>query len=227
MAVVMAKCPHCLGVAQLRVIGHWPHQGPMKGNEVSLGAACPGCSMPVAILARYEGAAHEWGHWMNNLATSTGPIANHKLTYLRHWPAPPMPACPAHLPPNVEKAFLSAEHNFPQKGQEEASGMMYRRALELGLTAKYPERNGTLAQTIRGLVDDRVLTEDIGRWANDVRLIGNEAAHGDEVTRDELIAIRGFADAVLRYVWTLPAQVAQRHADKPTASAPIVTKKPE
>jgi hypothetical protein len=94
---------------------------------------------------------------------------------------------------------------------------MYRRALEMALSHKYPDLKGTLFERIRKLVSDGVLTKELGDWADSIRLIGNEAAHADEVTRDDLTMARAFTDAVLRYVFTLPTQVATRRAGTVTA----------
>jgi Domain of unknown function (DUF4145) len=225
MAVVMLKCPHCLGMAQLKVIGLFvvPHTAPKGRGNVSLGTVCPGCHMPVAVLAKRTigtGGAQDqqFNNAMNGLLNSTAPIESSYLELVDHWPKPPEPQIPDHLPDPVAKAFMQAERNYPLAGHEEAAGLMYRRSLELALGAKYPDYGGNLAGMIKRLVAERVLTEDVGHWATEVRLVGNDAAHALEVTRDDLEMMRGFADAVLRYVWTLPTQVQRRRAAKPPAS---------
>jgi hypothetical protein len=221
MAVVTLKCPHCLGMSQLRVIGHFIEtrkQPPT--DEVALGAICPGCGKPVAILARRTAARGNtaletnFSNAMTNLENSMGPIESSHLQYVDHWPKPPDPRIPAHLPPLVQKTFLQAENNYPLEGHEEAAGLMYRRSLELALGAKYPDLKGSLADVIKKLVSDGVLTSDLSQWATEVRLVGNDAAHAEEVTRNDLEMMRGFAEAVLEYVWTLPTQVQQRRASK-------------
>jgi hypothetical protein len=216
MAYVSLTCPHCYSKSQLKVIGFNYDQITRKqGQAISLGTFCPGCLMPVAVLAqRMESDLATFLSLMNGLIASQHPIEPSKLKYLDHWPKLIDPQIPAHLPKPVEKSYLQAEKNFPLDGHEEAAGLMYRRALELALSEKYPERKGTLASTIKDLVAEKILTEDLGNWANEVRLVGNDAAHASEVTRDDLEMMRAFADAVLKYVWTLPTQVQQRRSSK-------------
>lgn len=149
---------------------------------------------------------------MQQMMASSTPIENHALVLVEIWPKVAVPQIPDHLPDSVRKAFMQAEANFTIEGHEEAAAMMYRRSLELALGAKYPDEKGSLKQTIDSLVAKHILTEDLGIWANDVRLLGNEAAHDDGVSKDELAMMRGFADAVLRYTWTLPEQVKLRRA---------------
>ena len=107
--------------------------------------------------------------------------------------------------------MLQAEKNFPIAGSEEASAMMYRRSLELTLADLYPAQKGTLAKRIKDLVEKHTLPEAMGQWADEIRQLGNEAAHDpDDVDRPQLTMIRGFTDATLRYLYTLPAEVAAR-----------------
>src|SRR5262249_47705168 len=127
------------------------------------------------------------------------------------WPAVPGPRIPEHLPPEVERVYLQAERNFPIKGNEEAAGTMYRKALDVGLKIIDPAVKGTLKDRIEALVKQHRLTPSLGEWAQQIRLLGNEAAHEiDEPTREEVIALRNFSDLVLRYLFTLPAMVAER-----------------
>jgi hypothetical protein len=216
MAFIGLTCPHCLKETQLKVIGfNFDTANQRDGMSVSLGTFCPGCLKPVAVEARRTVSDQSrFGSAISQLLSSQAPLSSSYLAYVDHWPKPPSPTIPEHLPPSVEKAFMQAEGNFPREGYEESSGMMYRRALELGLGEKYPEMTGNLAGKIRKLVEDHVLTTDLGEWATEVRLVGNDAAHAPEVTRDDLEMMRAFADAVLRYVWTLPTQVQQRRAAK-------------
>lgn len=120
---------------------------------------------------------------------------------------------PADLPESVERAFAQGERNYHSQGCEEAAAMMYRRALEVGLKLAYLEMTGMLAARIKRLVAEHHLPAPIGEWADQVKLIGNDGAHEvDGVSRDDLDAQRGFVDMTLRYVFTLPAQIAARRS---------------
>lgn len=129
------------------------------------------------------------------------------------YPEPGKPVIPEHLPPDIGRIYLQAERNFPTEGNEEASGTMYRKALDVGLKLVAPEVAGNLAQRIDKLVEKHLLTESLGEWSHQIRLLGNDTAHEiDQPTRDELTALRNFSDLVLRYLFTLPNMVSQRKA---------------
>jgi Domain of unknown function (DUF4145) len=72
---------------------------------------------------------------------------------------------------------------------------------------------------IRKLVADGVLTKELGDWADNIRLIGNDAAHGQEVIRDDLEMARccvGRGDGS----WRHPVPIgALSSADDPIAWA--------
>lgn len=144
------------------------------------------------------------------------------LKLLQAWPEAPKPRIPQHLDARVARALLQAESNFAIKGNEEAAGMMYRKALEVALDLKFPDVPGMLKAKIKKLVDRRDLTAAIGAWADHIRELGNEAAHEDEpLSRADLTAMREFTDAVLRYAISLPAEIeARRAANSPPVEAP-------
>ena len=76
-----------------------------------------------------------------------------------------------------------------------------------------PSVTGLLKPRIAKLVQQNLLTPALGEWAEQIRLLGNEAAHEiDQPTREEVEALRNFSDLVLRYLFTLPAMVAARKA---------------
>lgn len=180
----------------------------------SFAAVCPRCSKPIAFILGPAGSVAsgsnfdaECGHFSNHNAS----LEDYELAILNVWPEPPKPSIPDHVPPAVERAMLQAERNYPMAGNEEAAGMMYRRTLELALKDKFPALTGSLASRIKKLVQDKTLPETMGDWADEIRDLGNDAAHDPgEVDRDQLRLIRGFTDATLRYLYTLPAEIEAR-----------------
>jgi hypothetical protein len=181
---------------------------------------CPGCNKPVGAVVKSDSkmnSANQHTQFVSTLypsgatlVTANVTVQNFRLNLVEYWPKATEPAVPDHLPDPVAKAFLQAERNFPLAGHEEAAGSMYRRALEVGLMIKYPDLKGTLAQRIKKLVETNILTKELGEWSDGIRLIGNDAAHADEVTQEDLKMARAFTDAVLRYTFTLPEQVRLR-----------------
>ncbi len=133
-----------------------------------------------------------------------------KVTIQHFWPNPQGPEIPEHLTEPVKKAFRQAEINFPRRGCEEAAGVMYRRALEMALKEIDQNTTGTLATRIAKAADKGVLTKAVAEWAHEIKNLGNEAAHEtDGIDREELAAIRGITEMVLRYVFTLPGMVRE------------------
>jgi Domain of unknown function (DUF4145) len=156
----------------------------------------------------------------DQLQGQPGDLTQHGWQVFSFWPVAPGPLIPEHLPPEVERVYLQAERNFPISGNEEAAGTMYRKALDVGLKIIDPSvTTGVLKARIATLVQRNLLTPALGEWAEQIRLLGNEAAHEiDQPTRDEVEALRNFSDLVLRYLFTLPAMVAARKA--PVSAGP-------
>ncbi|MCB1424102.1 MAG: DUF4145 domain-containing protein [Nitratireductor sp.] len=117
---------------------------------------------------------------------------------------------PPDLPESVERAYRQAERNRVQPDCEEPAATGYRRAIENAIKEKHPETKGPLRDRIRKLGDSGNLPKDMVAWAHQVRILGNDGAHElDGVTREEVEQARGFADAFLRYLISMPVMVEQ------------------
>jgi hypothetical protein len=179
----------------------------------SVGAVCPNCNGPIAFMMANI-LAGPLGELMQQLTKflgeGNGPDVS-SLKVVEFWPKSAQPSVPDHVPEQIGRAVLQAERNFHVDGNEEASAMMYPRSLELALKDKFPALTGTLAARIKQLVADKTLPQAMGDWADEIRDLGNDAAHDPiEVDRTQLTMIRGFADATLRYLYTLPAEINAR-----------------
>ncbi len=106
---------------------------------------------------------------------------------------------------------MQAERNRLSPDCQEAAATMYRRSLDLALKEAFPQENGMLDAKLKKLVREKRLPEAIGDWAHEVRLIGNDGAHDLEgVSQGDLLDAKAFIDTVLKYLFTLPAQIASR-----------------
>jgi hypothetical protein len=115
---------------------------------------------------------------------------------------------PEHLTDNVAKAFRAAEKNYPMEDCEDASATMYRRSLDVATKEAYPSISGSLSQRIAELSRQNVIPQAMKDWADHIRWIGNDGAHEPiGVNKDELEVIRGFTDAFLRYLISMPFKV--------------------
>lgn len=227
MAFCVLDCPHC-GAREVafRLIGAVTPPESLQIAErkkfAVAGAFCPRCAMPVALKMAAT----------DNLSNTTIAIADAISKWQRsngeplpeefHLAATIVPtpdgdaSVPNYLPETVSRAFRQAELNFKSENAEEAAAIMYRRALELAVKDQFPELTGTLAARIKKLVDSGDLPKALGEWASEVRLVGNDGAHEvDGVTRPDLVDARGFTDAFLRYLVTMPEEVRRRrHPDQ-------------
>jgi len=210
MPIITHKCPH--GECLTEHIALWVVS--LANVHTQLVAAylqCPKCKLPSVALLQTPGYPAE------QLMQHGGDLTDIHCIIMAFWPEPPGPQIPDHLPPEVARVYLQAERNFPVAGNEEAAGTMYRKALDIGLKITAPSVGGTLKARIAELVKRHILTASLGEWADQIRLLGNDAAHDiDEPTRDELDALRNFSDLLLQYLFTLPTMVAARRATHST-----------
>ncbi|MDF0490682.1 DUF4145 domain-containing protein [Sphingomonas sp. H39-1-10] len=220
MIVLTADCPHCRAHNMTFEVIGWKvgASDPVAQPFAAIAATCRQCGMPIAL--QYETALGDSWQTLHqrvvNIMQRSGSLNSTELVPVQVWPAPEAARIPDDLPPEVERALGQAEHNFSSLGCEEAAAMMYRRALEIGLKKAYPEMKGMLAARIKQLVAEHHLPAPLGEWLDQVKLIGNEGAHEvDGVSRDDLEAQRGFVDMALRYIFTMPAQIAARRGLPP------------
>ena len=226
MSIITAKCPHCridnirLDVVSGRVIDHPAGNGP-NPFHLAVNMSCSNCGYPscavytagISDLMYFPAFQTEAAKALNEARD----LAARGFRREALWPETPKPRIPEYLDPDAARALLQAERNFDIAGNEEAAATMYRRTLEVSLKKAFPSGPDNLSKHIKALVRDGKLTPTIGEWADHIREIGNEAIHETgQLSRADLIAMREFTDAVLRYAISLPAEiVARRRATLP------------
>jgi len=209
MAILTQTCPHCLtSHIGLKIIAGTP----INGERWAAHLKCPKCFMPSCAVMMYGNrGAHSW----TNHAQYEGDIDSWGWYVTDSWPQQPEPIIPENLPPDVAKAYLQAERNFSILGNEEAAGMMYGKALDIGLLTIDPTLKGMLGLKIKKLSEAGKLTSDLSEWSGQIRDIRNDATHEQvPISRDELAALRSFSEMVLRYLFTLPGAVKKRRGEK-------------
>ncbi|MFT8245187.1 DUF4145 domain-containing protein [Roseomonas sp. BN140053] len=134
---------------------------------------------------------------------------------VRYWPEPEEPSLPKFLPENVKRAFAQAQDNILRRHWE-AAGIMFRKSLENGLKLLHPEGKGTLQRRIENLPIETGVTPTMREWADEIRSLGNDAAHEEtEFTEAEAKALQAFTEVFLTYAFTLPGQLKARKAEQP------------
>jgi hypothetical protein len=107
------------------------------------------------------------------------------------------------VPDVARRAYASAISCF-ETGNFEPSVIMCRKCVE-AVCENLGARDGRLVDRLRKLRDEGRIEERLYRWADELRLVGNDAAHdldiriGKEDARDSL----DFVEAILLYVFAL------------------------
>lgn len=213
MVTLVNQCPHedCLTERmrfELRAVSYAPGAHPQEVRNF-VHASCGACAQPVAFEVATEGGRGRLGPDFEQYPYGLEQLGWHVV---RIWPEVPGPDVPDFLPDQVARAFLSAERNFMQRDMEEAAAASYGRALDIGTKMFAPDLGAsTLYNRIKRLAEQNRITADLAAWANSIRLIRNDALHEiDQIDRDQLVAIRGFTEMVLTYIFTLPGMLAER-----------------
>ncbi len=148
-------------------------------------AKCPSCGEPfVAISGNYGDHGDE-----------------------RHWDTPSryLPTV-SHLewkfPKDISSAFGEANACFKAKAYT-ASAVMCRKTLE-GICAAHGVKGRNLATSLKKMKEANVIDQRLFTWADQLRISGNEAAHGVTTTFSEEDSqdILDFTLALLEYVFT-------------------------
>jgi hypothetical protein len=206
MAIITHVCPHCkTDHIGLRIVALT-----RNGNQPIVHLTCPKCDLPSSAklsLINPTLGIDQWAQW-------PGDYLQMGYGVERFWPEPPKPQIPELIHPDIDRVYLQAERNFVIEGNEEAAGMMYRKALDIGLKKIDSSLKGMLGARIKTLAKDGRLTASIAEWSDDVKTLGNDAAHEEAaIGRDELAHLRDFTEMVLRYLFTLPNTVKKRRGE--------------
>ena len=194
-----ADCPHC-GIQQVAfsVINNIMIADKSGQNFWDVLARCGGCYY--GVVATFDG---------NDQRTPSEYPSMIPHSLLKILPEPLNTSAPDHTPPHVASFFKQGASSLRQKSFD-AAGSMFRKALETSLKSKFPgiSSNLTLYKRIEKAVGNHDLTPDMGKWAHEIRVLGNDAVH-DEVpfSGEEAQSLHDFTRLVLMYLFTLPGMV--------------------
>ncbi|MBL8883240.1 MAG: DUF4145 domain-containing protein [Hyphomicrobium sp.] len=208
MGFVKHKCPHCLTEDMSFSVVKAYDLPDLTGVGALL--VCGRCQLPACmhVVGGRSGGLHA------AVFEKTPDPCSQGWPVMGFWPEASRVQIPEYLPADVERAFKQAEDNYARVGNEEAAGMMYRKALDVAVKKIDPSLSGTLGPKLKALHKQGKLTTDIAEWADHVRALGNEAAHDDTpIERDDLTDLRGLTDMVLRYLFSLPNLIRKRRGE--------------
>ena len=169
-----------------------------SGNEwACLLLRCPTCKGP--FLARqtfsaegYTPDGEAYGHWRISLL----------------YPSVPYELGPP-VPKNISSAYREARLCF-LAGAHTACALMCRKAIEC-LCAEFSANGSNLKAQLKHLLDQKKLDERLYTWADQLRLVGNEAAHDTSFSaaKDEATDIMDFTRALMEYVFVFEERFKQ------------------
>lgn len=118
---------------------------------------------------------------------------------------------PRYLPDNVESFFIQGVKSLPSN--PDAAGAMFRKTLEIALNDVVPKelQDKSIYDKINDAVKHNHISDELGQWANIIRIDGNEATHDEKpFDLDQAEILRQFTELFLNQIYTLPTLVRKR-----------------
>ena len=205
MSVFQADCPHCGTKSVAFKIAHARRAEKQDSTPWDTLAFCLQCSR--SILATF--ITPDRSNPVKWLETGGRGLLLPPTIY----PSLPSTGAPEHTPENVAEFYRQGMENLP--GAYDAAGSMFRKVLDTGLKAKFPDiKKGNLKERIQKAADRHELTPELAEWAHQIRLDGNDAAHDEEVfSEGDVKRLQTFTELVLIYLFKLPGMLKDARGD--------------
>ena len=205
---MLVECDHCQATVDGKVIGQYKEDYDELGvtERVSL-LRCPRCGSPL-LMAEIE----------------NDPFDTPKRLY------PPIAmGLSFAIPAPLRSAFEEANSCFRAKAYT-ATAIMCRKTLE-GIADANSISTRNLAGALREMKDKGIIENRLYAWADELRIAGNEAAHGvdTKISPQDAKDILEFTHALLEYVFTFQEKFEQykKRKNPPTAPPEDSTPPPE
>ena len=126
--------------------------------------------------------------------------------------------------PEPARNYLEQAHRTLGDAPD-AAAMVASSSVDAMLKSKGFDGEETLHQRIDQAVENRVLTEDMGKWAHHVRFVSNNPRHADNkdphVSPEQARIVVDFADALGEFLFVLPSRAEKAiRASKETKEEP-------
>lgn len=186
-------CPHCHRYTSLTAATREVSTGhglftvacawDQYGTDVWWIGICNNCNEPVLVLND--------GQW-------------------RLYPHPLPSPSDDRIPENIRKDLDEAKLCFSVSAQR-ASAVIARRAMQSACLDKGASK-ARLVDQLKELLDNGTITNELKKWADVVRWVGNDAAHpdGPEVTADDAEDILKLAEQFLHVLYVAPGIAEER-----------------
>jgi hypothetical protein len=184
-----------------------------KDSRPTLLCRCARCERPVGIIIANLGSG---GSYAAGWFETSHAKANVDLLETTGWeiykmyPTPEASVAPEHTPPDIARIYIQGMDNRKRENLDSAA-IMFRKTLEVATKRLDPGLNVPLQRRIDALAAADRIPKEVGQWAHEIRIVGNDAAHDvDEPKPSDVDAIAEFTEAFLEYVFTLPRKFELR-----------------
>ncbi|GAA4253452.1 DUF4145 domain-containing protein [Azospirillum formosense] len=202
MSILAYNCPHC----RTSKSGFNPkHHVNFRGDASKplTFYTCGSCGKPLVVL--YKATGHNW-----DPKICPGDPRNHDFIINETWPKQIDLVAPKFTPENIAKFYLQGLDNL-ERQHFDAAGAMFRKTLDCATKLINPELKSDLNKRIKLLSENGLITKDMGEWAHQIRLGGNEAVHEDEpFSGKDAEDLEAFTKLFLMYAFTLPGMMKER-----------------
>lgn len=182
--LMLIECKACSALVEAKEIAtHFVPRGSDELPELWTFSCCPSCKG--ALLA----FQYDYGNGFDeDTPTRMYPPMDRRLGWT--------------VPQAIRSAFSEAIACFKVKAYT-ASAIMCRKAVE-ALCSEHGATERNLAQSLRKLKEDGVIEARLYEWAEELRQLGNAAAHGvdSNTSREDASDMLEFTEALCQYVFT-------------------------
>ncbi len=180
---IILECEDCGVTVEAQVLQSYSMRPDGELPRLYTFAKCPRCESPFVAVQESSLVDESWD----------GPQ--------RLYPPPHSPLG-QNLPRPIQKAFNEAAQCLRARAYT-ASAIMCRKTLE-GICVEHKINERNLGSSLKRLRDEGVIDKRLFEWAEELRVFGNEAAHGVNVTiaPQDAKDILDFTHALIEYVFT-------------------------
>jgi hypothetical protein len=187
---MLTDCKHCRATVDAIEHGSFQAYDPEMGvpEKFTLGE-CPRCSSPFLL------SQNDWGDGKWDAPGRLYPVRDDFVGVA--------------VPKPIRNAFAEASRCLGAKAFT-ACAIMCRKALE-GVCHDHGTAGRTLVDRLSDLKNKGIIEGRLYEWSDELRLVGNEAAHDVkvEVSTQDAVDALAFTRAVLEYVYTFRDQFEQ------------------